>query len=34
MLLGMSNTVGDVAISLVVAKSEKLVDMDVYYDRK
>ena len=34
MLLAMTNTVGDVAISLVVAKSEKLVDLDVYYDRR
>ena len=28
-----SNTTGDVAASLIVAKSEKLVDTDVYYSK-
>lgn len=30
MLLAVSNTIGDVAITLTVAKSEKLLDIDVY----
>ena len=29
----LSNTTGDVAITLVVARLEKLMDTDVYYDR-
>lgn len=34
MFVTMSNATGDVATTLIVAKSEKLVDLDVYYDRK
>ena len=34
MFVTMSNATGDVATTLIVAKSEKLVDLDVYYDSK
>lgn len=30
MILGMFNTMGDVAIALIIARSEKLMDMDIY----
>lgn len=33
MLLAMSNTLGDVAITLTVARTEKLLDTDAYYAR-
>ena len=34
MFVTMSNATGDVATTLIVARSEKLVDLDVYYDCK
>lgn len=34
LVLAMSNTLGDVAISLVVAKSEGMLDQEIYYKKK
>lgn len=33
MLRTLSNCLGDVAVSMIVAKSENLLDMDAYYKR-